>query len=67
MRKYYGGDIVWPRATRFTINYIALESLFKKKVDLKKLFEWWMGTTQAQSDKHWTRYGKINVWPSVLG
>ena len=38
MRKYYGGDIVRLGATRFATNYIALESLLKKRVDLKKLF-----------------------------
>ena len=38
MRKYYGGDIVLLGATRFATNYIALESLLKKRVDLKKLF-----------------------------
>ena len=38
MRKYYVGDIVRPGATRFATNYIALDSLRKKKkVDLKKL------------------------------
>ena len=67
MRKYCGGDIVQPGATRFATNYIALESSLKKMVDLKKLFEWWMGTTQAQLDKHWMRYGETNVWPPVLG
>ena len=43
MRKYCGGDIVRPGATRFATNYIALESFLKKRVDLKKLFisdEW---------------------------
>ena len=38
-----GGDIVCPGATRFTTNYIALESLLKKRADLKKIFisdEW---------------------------
>ena len=43
MRKYCGGDIVRPGATRFATNYIALNSLLKKWVDLKKLFmsdEW---------------------------
>ncbi|KAJ9680166.1 hypothetical protein PVL29_019454 [Vitis rotundifolia] len=38
MRKYCGGDIVRPGATRFATNYIALESLLKKRADLKKLF-----------------------------
>ena len=38
MRKFYGGDIVRPGATRFATNYIALDSLLKKGVDLKKLF-----------------------------
>ena len=43
MRKVCGGDIVLPRTTRFATNYIALESLLKKRVDLKKIFisnEW---------------------------
>ena len=42
-RKIFGGDIVRPGATRFAINYIALESLLKKRADLKKIFisvEW---------------------------
>ena len=39
MRKYYGRDIVRPGAIRFATNYIALESLLKKRVDLKKLFK----------------------------
>ena len=43
MRQVYGGDIVHPGATRFATNYIALDSLLKKRVDLKKIFisnEW---------------------------
>ena len=43
VRKVCGGDIVRPGATRFTTNYIALESLLKKRADLKKIFisdEW---------------------------
>ena len=43
MRKVCGGDIVRLGATRFTKNYIALEILLKKRVDLKKIFisdEW---------------------------
>ena len=43
VRKVCGGDIVHPRATRFATNYIALESLLKKRADLKKIFisdEW---------------------------
>ena len=43
MRQVYGGDIVRPGATRFATNYIALNSLLKKRVDLKKVFisnEW---------------------------
>ena len=43
MRKVCGGDIVCPRATRFGTNYIALESLLKKRANLKKIFisdEW---------------------------
>ena len=38
MRKICGGDIVHPGAIRFAINYIALESLLKKRADLKKIF-----------------------------
>ena len=38
MRKVCGGDIVRSGATRFAKNYIALESLLKKRVDLKKIF-----------------------------
>ena len=43
VRKVCGGDIVRPGATRFAKNYIALESLLKKRADLKKIFisdEW---------------------------
>ena len=43
MRQICGGDIVRPGATRFATNYIALDRLLKKKVDLKKVFisnEW---------------------------
>ena len=43
VRKVCGGDIVRPGATRFATNYIALESILKKRVDLKKIFisdEW---------------------------
>ena len=43
LRKVYGGDIVRPEATRFATNYIALESLLKKRADLKNIFisnEW---------------------------
>ena len=43
VRKVCGGDIVHPGATRFATNYIALESLLKKRADLKKIFisdEW---------------------------
>ena len=42
-RKVCSGDIVRSGATRFATNYIALESLLKKRVDLKKIFisnEW---------------------------
>ena len=38
MRKVYSGDIVHPRATRFATSYISLDSLLKKRVDLKKVF-----------------------------
>ena len=34
MRQVCGGDIMRPRATRFATNYIALNSLLKKRVDL---------------------------------
>ena len=37
-RKVCGGDVVRLGATRFATNYIALDSLLKKKVDLKKVF-----------------------------
>ena len=43
VRKVCSGDIVRPGATRFATNYIALESLLKKRADLKKIFisdEW---------------------------
>ena len=43
MRKVCGGDIVRPGATRFATNYIVVESLLKKRDDLKKIFinnEW---------------------------
>ena len=43
MRKIYGGDIVRSGETRFMTSYIALKSLLKKRVDLKKIFisnEW---------------------------
>ena len=43
MRQVCGGDIVRPGATRFATNYIALDSLLKKRADLKKVFisnEW---------------------------
>ena len=43
MRQVCGEDIVRPGATRFAKNYIALESLLKKRADLKKIFindEW---------------------------
>ena len=38
IRKVCGGDIVHPEATRFVKNYIALASLLRKRVDLKKIF-----------------------------
>ena len=43
MRKVCGGDIVHPEETRFTTNYIALDSLLKHLIDLKNIFisdEW---------------------------
>ena len=38
MRQFCGRDIVRPRATRFATIYIALNSLLKKMIDLKKVF-----------------------------
>ena len=38
MRKVCDGNIVHPRVTRFATNYIALNSLLKKKMNLKKVF-----------------------------
>ena len=38
MQKVYGVDIVNPRATRFAKNYIALDSILKQMIDLKKVF-----------------------------
>ena len=38
IRKVCGEDIVHPRVTRFATNYIPLESLLKKRVNLKKIF-----------------------------
>ncbi|XP_060669169.1 uncharacterized protein LOC132800165 [Ziziphus jujuba] len=38
MRDICKGDIVRPGATRFATNYIALNSLFKKKASLKQVF-----------------------------
>ena len=43
MRQVCGGDIVRLGATRFETNYITLNSILKKMVDLKKIFisnEW---------------------------
>ena len=43
MWKVCGGDMVRPGTTRFATNYIALNSLLKKKMNLKKVFisdEW---------------------------
>ena len=43
MRQFCGGDIVRAGAIRFATNYIALDNLLKKMVDLKKVFisnEW---------------------------
>ena len=37
MRKVCGGDIVHLGATRFATNYIALDCLLKKRVDLKRI------------------------------
>ena len=55
MRKVYGGDIVRLGATRFVTNYIALETLLKKRADLKKIFindEW------ASHKLSWTTVGR---------
>ena len=38
MRKVCGGDIVHPEATRFTTNYITLDSILKHMIDLKKIY-----------------------------
>ena len=38
MRKVYGGDIVRSGVKRFSTNYIALESLLRKRANLKKIF-----------------------------
>ena len=38
MRKVCGWDIVRPGVTRFVTNCITLESLLKKRDDLKKIF-----------------------------
>ena len=54
MRKVCGGDIVRPRATRFATNYIAIASLLKMIVDLKKICisnEW------ASHKLNWTTVG----------
>ena len=43
MQKVCGGDIVHPRTIIFATNYIVLDSLFKKRVNLKKMLisdEW---------------------------
>eukprot|EP00261_Vitis_vinifera_P035252 XP_019076495.1 PREDICTED: uncharacterized protein LOC100853850 [Vitis vinifera] len=55
MRKYCGGDIVRPGATRFATNYIALDSLLKKRADLKKLF---MSDEWAQHKLSRTKLGR---------
>ena len=55
MRNYCGGDIVRPRATRFATNYIALDSLLKQRVDLKKLF---MSDEWAQHKLNRTKLGR---------
>ena len=38
MRETCKGDIIRPGLTRFATNYLALDSLVKKKVGLKQLF-----------------------------
>ena len=55
MRKYHGGDIVRLGATRFATNYIALESLLKKMVDLNKLF---MSDEWTLHKLSWTNIGR---------
>ena len=55
MRKYCGGDIVRPGATRFATNYIDLDSLLKKMADLKKLF---MSDEWAQHKLSRTKLGR---------
>ena len=55
MRKYRDGDIVRLGATRFATNYIALESLHKKMVDLNKLF---MSDEWTLHKLSWTNIGR---------
>ena len=44
------------------LQIILLLKVFLKKGWFEEIFyEWWMGTTQAQLDKHWTRYRGTNV------
>ncbi|KAM1439565.1 hypothetical protein ACFXTO_013409 [Malus domestica] len=38
MREFCKGEIIRPATTRFATNYIALDSLLKKKAGLKQLF-----------------------------
>ena len=55
MRKYCGGDIVQPGVTRFATSYIALDSLLKKRTDLKRLF---MSDEWAQHKLSQTKIGR---------
>ena len=68
-----GGDMVCLETTTFETNYIALESLLKKKVDLKKVFisdEWAQHKLSCTSISkeveklmfdyaYWERMGKV--------
>ena len=68
MRKFCGGDIVRLGVTRFATNYIAFDSLLRKKGQFKEIvYEWWMSTTQAKLDKNKTKSAEVNVRPSILG
>ena len=57
-----------PRATRFATNYIALDSLLKKKVDLKKGFisnEWTSyKLSRTEVDMRWLMFNH-EYWENV--
>ena len=55
MQQVCGGDIVCPGAARFATNYSTLDSLLKKRVDLKKIFisnEWAFHKLSRTEDGH---------------